>query len=123
MDKQKQIEYWLESIEEDWKSAIEIAENNTRKHFALFIVHLSIEKLLKALYIKLNDELPPFTHNLVYLASKCRLDTEKDNLERLKIISDYNIETRYPEDKFSFYKKCTRQFVTNEITEAEKVKE
>ncbi len=52
MDKEQHAKYWVDSSEEDWISAEEICQKNERKHFALFIAHLSLEKLLKALYVK-----------------------------------------------------------------------
>lgn len=53
MNKQEHTNYWLESSENDWLSALEIATKNDRKHMALFLGHLSLEKLLKAIYVKL----------------------------------------------------------------------
>ena len=38
-----------------------------------FMCHQVIEKILKACYTFLNDDMPPYTHNLRYLAEKSLL--------------------------------------------------
>ena len=63
---------------------------------------------MKAIYVKKQDETPPFSHNLVYLSEKAGLELQQNNLELLEEISDYNLEARYPDDKFSFFKRCTK---------------
>ena len=77
---------------------------------SLFFGHLTIEKILKAIYVdKLNGN-PPYTHRLVNLAEKISLGLTEEQLELLEIITDFNMEARYPDEKFSFKKKCTRNF-------------
>jgi hypothetical protein len=41
-----------------------------RYFYAVFMCHLSIEKSLKGLYSKKLHEVPPKTHNLIYLLNK-----------------------------------------------------
>jgi len=33
-----------------------------------------------------------------------------ERLELLEVITDFHLEARYPDEKFSFFKKCTREF-------------
>ncbi len=89
-------------------------------HF--FLGHLSIEKLLKALYVKIFNESPPHKHDLVLLAAKCGLNPDEKRQLDLKIINSFNIEARYPDYKLTFYKMCTPDFVTNEMLRIGKVR-
>ncbi|MCF8307867.1 MAG: HEPN domain-containing protein [Bacteroidales bacterium] len=48
IDKEKLINYWIESSDDDYETMIDMY-NSKRYSWALFIGHLMIEKLLKAL--------------------------------------------------------------------------
>jgi HEPN domain-containing protein len=115
MTQEEHILYWLEVSDDDWATAQEIAKKNSRKHFALFLGHLSIEKLLKALFVKLYNETPPYKHDLVLLSAKCNIILNDEQQVDLKIINSFNLEARYPDYKQSFYKKCTHEFVSQEL--------
>ena len=92
------------------------------RNWILFFGHLTVEKILKAIYVDKHDNTPPFSHNLVYLAERADLDLEDENLELLEEVSDFNLEARYPDDKFTFYKKCTKSFTENKLDQIERVK-
>ncbi len=79
------------------------------------LVGTSSEKILKAIFYDKNEQTPPFSHNLVYLSEKAGLELDDENLELLEEISDFNLEARYPDDKFSFLKKCTIVFTKNKL--------
>lgn len=68
------MNYWLESSDEDY-DAMKVLYSNRKYSWSLFVGHLVIEKLLKALYAKKNIEnfIAPKIHNLVLLAKKCDL--------------------------------------------------
>ena len=66
MTKEEHIQYLVDSAYEDFEAAKEIISNNKRKHFALFLGHLYIEKLLKALFVKQFDQVPPI--NTIYIS-------------------------------------------------------
>lgn len=63
---------WFRQAQYDLKSA-EVMYENKRYIHAGFMCHLVIEKALKGLYAKNLKDLPPKTHNLVYLAEKIKL--------------------------------------------------
>ena len=84
-----------------------------------FMCHLVIEKLLKALYVKLNETIPPFTHNLLYLTEKTNIvdqfeENQKDFLDSLQ---SFNIRARYPADKDELFKlinlEKSKKIITN----------
>jgi len=123
MNLEEHINYWLVSSEEDWLSAVEIAAKNQRRHFSLFIGHLSVEKLLKAAYVKIFNTVPPYKHDLVLIAEKCNFSMDDETRIDLKIINEFNIQARYPDYKYSFYEKCTADFVDFEIKRIGKVRQ
>jgi HEPN domain-containing protein len=122
MNKQEKVRYWIKSAENDWRVAGHLFEKGDYP-YALFFGHLTIEKLLKALFVQKFDESPPYTHRLTYLAEKTGLTTSPEKLELLEIITDFNLETRYPDEKFSFYKKCTKEFTEAYLRKIEELKE
>ena len=67
------IQYWVESAEHDLESA-ESLYLSGKYDWSLFIGHLVLEKVLKALYVRDNqNQLPPKTHNLVKLAENTNI--------------------------------------------------
>lgn len=108
-DKDKLISYWIQSSDDDFDTMIAMYENK-RHNWALFIGHLMIEKLLKALYVKINEKYPPFIHNLLRLAEMCRLELTEDQKLFLVTVTAFNINTRYDDYKMSFHKKCTPEY-------------
>ena len=105
-NKNKLIKYWLKSANSD----LEVAEHLFEKgdyHYCLFLGHLVLEKTLKALYVKNVDINSPYKHSLPLLAQKSNLKLTDDKLKFLEDVTDFNIEARYPDKKFQFYKKCT----------------
>ena len=122
MNKQEKIGYWINSAENDWKVTGHLFEKGDYP-YALFFGHLTIEKFLKALFVNNFDESPPYTHRLTYLAEKAGVDISSEKLELLEIMTDFNLETRYPDEKFSFYKKCTKEFTETYLKKIEGMKE
>ena len=122
MNKQEKVSYWIKSAQNDWRVAGHLFEKGDYP-YALFFGHLTIEKFLKALFVQKFDEPPPYTHRLTYLAEKAELDISPEKLELLEIITDFNLETRYPDEKFSFYKKCTKEFTEAYLRKIEELKE
>lgn len=66
--------------------------------YVLFMCHLAVEKLLKALYEAAREKVPPKTHNLVYLMNEADLDVPEGHLKTVESLNDISVVTRYPED-------------------------
>ncbi|MDI6890354.1 MAG: HEPN domain-containing protein [Thermodesulfovibrionales bacterium] len=115
MDKKQSIQYWLESAEDDWKVANHLFEKGDYP-YSLFFGHLTIEKILKAIYVDRYNETPPYTHRLVYLTEKIPLNLTEGQIELFETITDFNMEARYPDEKFSFKRKCTKDFTQKYLT-------
>lgn len=109
MEIKEHIEYWIKSAEHDWEVAESLFDNE-RFDWCLYIAHLVIEKILKAHYVKFNEDVPPRTHNLAIIALKTELVFTSEQLDSLDRITRFNLEARYPDEKFQFYKICTKEF-------------
>jgi len=114
MNKEEKIAYWIKSSGKDWKAANHLFEKGDYA-YSLFFGHLAIEKLLKGIFVEKLNEVPPYTHRLVFLAEKVGLEMSSERLELLEVITDFHLEARYPDEKFSFFKKCTREFTEEHL--------
>jgi len=83
-----------------------------------FMCHQVIEKILKALYSNIHDDIPPYTHNLFLLSDKCGLmkDMEISKRKFLDELQPLNIEARYPDYKNKIFKNLNAA-VAKEILE------
>lgn len=115
------IRFWKDSSEKDYSTMLNLF-NSKDYHWSLFLGHLVIEKLLKALYVKNVGEEVPRTHNLLLLASKAELDTDEKTEDLLDLITTYNISTRYPDYQQTFYKKCTHAYTEERIKEIKELR-
>lgn len=113
-DKNKIIAYWIESSDGNYKT-MEHLLSSRDYHWALFMGHLVIEKLLKAVYVKTLGEHAVFTHDLLRLANKCKLELTKEQEDWLDRITTFNINARYDDYKKSFYILCTSEFTSGWI--------
>jgi HEPN domain-containing protein len=114
MTKNELIAYWIESSESNYASMHNMFVNKEYV-WSLFVGHLCIEKLLKALYVKKIDINTPRVHDLYKLAIKCNLEMTEEQIDALLYITLFNIEARYEEYKREFYKKCTKNFTEHNI--------
>ncbi len=121
MDKDEKVKYWIKSAKNDWKVVGHLFEKGDYP-YTLFFGHLTIEKVLKALFVKKFNESPPLTHRLTYLVEKIGLKLSPERLEMFEIITDFNLETRYPDERFAFYKKCTKKFTEVNLKKIKEIK-
>jgi len=96
----------------------------TRRRISLcpFLWAYDHRKITQALYVCSFDDAPPYTHRLAYLAEKTGLKLTPEKLELLEIITDFHVEARYPDEKFSFYKRCTQEFTEHYLKKIEELK-
>jgi HEPN domain-containing protein len=94
IDTEKQVTYWRDGAAEDWEIAQELIERGRTRH-GLFFVHLSLEKLLKALVCRHTRDLAPRLHNLARLAELAALPLSQAQADVLAEINAFHIESRY----------------------------
>ncbi len=105
----KQVNYWKKSSERSWETASGLFKIK-RYDACLFFCHLTLEKSLKGLFIKKTKNLAPYIHDLAKLSNLAQLNLPPDQIQNLRIITTFNISTRYDDIKFEFYKKCTKKY-------------
>lgn len=114
LDKKTIISHWIINSDDDFDTMIALP-NAKRYSWSLFLGHLVIERLLKAYYVKVNDDYPPYIHNLLRLAKESKINITEDLKYKLTTISAFNINARYDDYKNSFQKKCTPKFTLDWI--------
>lgn len=123
MTKDELVEHWVGSSNSDFRTMLNLFESKDY-HWSLFIGHLVIEKLLKAVYIqKTNSDNPPRTHDLLLLCERSGLTTDEWKKDLLDLITTFNISARYPDYKKSFYTKCTEAFTADNISKIKELRE
>ncbi len=65
---------------------------------SLFMCHLCIEKLIKAIAYEETGKLPPKSHDLIYLSNFAGINFSEGLLDFIGKINSASIVTRYPED-------------------------
>ena len=105
------MNYWIKSSDNDYEVMLDLKEKK-RNTYCLFFGQLLIEKLLKAYYAKINKSAPyaPRTHELAYLANKMNMKLTEKQVDMLETISDFNMEARYGDYKYTFQLKCTDEY-------------
>lgn len=105
----KQIEFWEKSGQEDWETANFLFAG---KRYApcLFFCQLSLEKLLKGLVIINTGDSAPYTHDLERLAVLSGINVSEKQTNSFKIITRFNIASRYDDRKLSFHKIADKKF-------------
>lgn len=106
LDIEKTINHWITRSDQDFKTMIHLF-NSKDFHWALFMGHLVIERLLKATVVKLTKTHAPFTHDLRRLAKLSQIDFNDEQRRWLDTITTFSLNARYDDYKQDFYKKCT----------------
>ena len=109
MNINEHIDYWVETSNDDYEVSLLLFESKKYLH-SLFLAHLSIEKLIKAHWVKDNNNaVPPKIHNLLTLLKQTKLQLNYEQTVFLPILNDFQIQGRYPD-----YKQKINQYLTKE---------
>ena len=108
--KRNLIRYWQETSDENFRTMLSLYRSK-RYAACLFFGHLILEKGLKILVIQSSQDFPPKIHDLLKLSKLAGVELTKDQVDLLEDVNEFNMEARYPEVKYQFYKKCTKTFV------------
>lgn len=119
MRPQEEILYWVEIARDDLRVARNLLISGDRLH-ALFFCHLSIEKMLKALFVKVNRTSPPPIHHLPRLAMESGMELSEEDFEFLNELLRFNIEARYPKDRTAIRRRCTVKYVEEMFVKVKK---
>jgi len=116
----KIVKHWIETSDDDFDTMLVLFRSKSY-HWALFMGHIAIEKLLKAYFVKHRQEHAPFTHNLYRLAELGGLEISEEHAEWLFKITTFNLNARYDDYKREFYSMCTIDFTEKWIDNIKKL--
>jgi HEPN domain-containing protein len=96
VDVERQVAHWRLGAQEDWDAGEALLNLGKFRH-ALFFLHLSLEKALKARVCSETGDVAPRVHNLVRLSELAGLTPDSEQLDALADMGAFNMEGRYPE--------------------------
>lgn len=103
------INHWIATSKDDFKT-MDGLFNYKSYNWALFLGHIALEKMLKALFVRKQRKHAPAIHNLYRLAEMCQLELTEDYADWLDTITSFNLNARYNDYKREFYRLCTREY-------------
>lgn len=104
------VEYWIEMSDYDLQTAEAMLESK-RYLYVGFMAHPSIEKILKAYFVKVKGKTAPFSHSLSFLAKQSDIYNyfSEDQKDFIDLLEPLNIEARYPTHKEQLLKSLTEK--------------
>jgi HEPN domain-containing protein len=93
----KEAANWLSSAEYDLETAGNMLDSG-RYIYTVFMCHLAIEKLTKAVIVEMTGKEPPRSHDLQYLLGLSGLEPDSSSQEFVAELSNLSVATRYPVD-------------------------
>ena len=106
---EKVIKHWLKTSDEDFDTMLQLYDTKSYS-WALFLGHISVEKLLKAAYVKKEQKHAPFIHNLYRLSEMAGVDFNDEHSDWLLEITAFNLNARYDDYKREFHTLCTAEY-------------
>lgn len=107
-------EEWFRQADYDLDTA-RVMFDAGRYFYAVFLSHLSLEKALKGLYAAKFGQIPPRTHDLLFLVERIGLELPEERFDFVSILNTTSVRTRYPEDlaalKEEFSQRRTRDIL------------
>lgn len=111
---------WIKQSDYDMDTAWYMFKGE-RYAYAVFMCHLAAEKALKGLYEQRSGQMPPKTHNLVYLLTQLGIKPEKHITKSIAILNEANIAARYPESLEMLHNHYTEAVTSNILKQGEEV--
>lgn len=99
MTNEEYVQDWINKAEKDIKTVEIMREYNDLTEIICFHCQQAVEKYLKALLIK-NDEDITKTHNIDFLLNKCFKYNNKFEDFLGTALSEYAVDTRYPDIRY-----------------------
>jgi len=106
---EKTINHWISRSDQDFETMLHLYKSKDY-HWSLFIGHMVIERLLKAVIVKVTNAHAPFTHDLRRLAKLSEIELNDEHKRHLDTITTFNLNARYDDYKQDFYKKCSSTY-------------
>lgn len=111
---------WLEAAAYDLESAHHMLSSG-RYLYVVFLCHLTLEKMLKALVSEVTAKPAPRSHDLIYLVKKSAISPEPRHLEFIGKLNNASIPTRYPSDIREAIREYTEEVARSYLQQTEEV--
>jgi AbiV family abortive infection protein len=122
MTNKDHIEYWLKNADRDWERS-EMCFNQKDYVFCLFCLHLALEKICKAFWVKDKEENhPPRIHNLEKILRQTSIELNQEDWDLLVNMNRFNLEGRYPDYRDLLYKECSKEFTEQLFSQVKDLK-
>jgi|SRR3989338_1639349 len=112
MDYKRLVNYWLKTAGHDFDVMLSLYKSG-KYDACLFYGHIILEKILKAHVVNYTKKEATKIHNLVRLAGEAACDLTARQIDLLAKVNQFNMRTRYPDEKFEFYKLCDKKYTDN----------
>ena len=114
------VEYWIELAEYDLDTAKAMLKSK-RYLYVGFMCNQVIEKIIKAYFVKVKNEQPPYTHKLIRLAEESNLYKLMSEKQKnfMFIVTPLNVEARYPTQKQDILKSLNKEKCKKIINQTE----
>lgn len=122
MTREDHVQFWLKEADKDFEVMISLL-NGGHYTWSLFIGHLVLEKLLKALFVANVGIEVPRIHHLLKIAKDAGLQLSVEQESFLLEVTTYNIKTRYPDYKQRFARKATRDFTLAKVDQIKEMRQ
>jgi len=116
----KDVENYTSSSEYDFATAKHLLKAG-RYVYVIFMCHMSLEKMLKAIFSKRLNRPAPKTHNLLYLVKETKTELPPEHFDFVSKINNASIVTRYPEDFKKLISSYARQVAKEYLEKTEKI--
>jgi len=104
----KTIREWVDIAEYDLQTA-EAMFKAKRYLYVAFMCQQALEKILKAIFVQMKKEIPPRTHNLLYLLDTLGLNLDEKDKSLLAYLNMFYLESRYPGERNRLAKEMDRK--------------
>ena len=117
------MKHWIESSDDDYDVMLTLYKAE-KYAWCLFLGHLVVEKLIKALYAKNNPKSPyaPKIHNIISIAERSNLTLDNEKARIFGIINTFNIGARYDDYRKEFNNKCTKEYTDEQVNNIEEMR-
>lgn len=122
MTRDEHLQFWLSEADKDF-DVMNSLLNSGHYTWSLFIGHLVLEKLLKALFVANVGIDVPRIHHLLKIAKDAGLQLSVHQENFLLEVTTYNIKARYPDYKQRFARKATREFTQAKMKQIKEIRQ
>ena len=118
MTKQEHVGHWVKGSDFNWREVEKMIADDSIIP-GLFWLHLSLEKLAKALWVQDNGgNTPPFTHNIGKVLAATTLVISPAQARFVQQLNTFQLEGRYEDYRMNLRQGATTEFARHVLQEA-----